>query len=80
MRFTRCRRMSTANIGPKRFHYSPTVSWQTSIPRSKSRSSTFRNDSGKWTYYMTASRMISGDKLKLRSKFAGLRGLGISQS
>lgn len=64
MRLTRCRRMSVANIGPKRFHQSRTVSWQTSIPRSKSRSSTLRNDSGNRTYNITASRMISGEELK----------------
>ena len=32
--------------GANRFHHNRTVSWQMSIPRSASRSSTFRSDSG----------------------------------
>ena len=47
--------MSAANIGPNRFHHNRTVSWQMSIPRSNSRSSTFRSDSGKRTYIITTS-------------------------
>jgi hypothetical protein len=35
-----------ANIGPNRFHQNRTVSWQISIPRSNSRSSTWRIDRG----------------------------------
>jgi hypothetical protein len=34
------------------------------VPRSKSRSSTFRNESGKRTYIMTPRRITSGDELK----------------
>ena len=56
-----------ANIGPKRCHQKRTASWLTSIPRSCSRSSTFRNDSGKRMYSITASRMTSGDVLKYRN-------------
>ncbi|SCX86704.1 hypothetical protein SAMN05660666_00092 [Novosphingobium aromaticivorans] len=52
VRFTRCRSMSAANIGPKLFHHTRTVSWQMSIPRSNSRSSTLRSDNGKRTYIM----------------------------
>jgi hypothetical protein len=64
MRETRWRRMSLANIGPKRFHHMRTVSWQISMPRSNSRSSTFRSDSGKRTYITTTRRITSGDELK----------------
>jgi hypothetical protein len=53
-----------ANIGPNLFHQNRTVSWLTSIPRSCSMSSTFRNESGKRTYNITARRMISGLVLK----------------
>ena len=38
--------ISAANIGPNRFHQKRTVSWQISMPRSNSRSSTCRSDSG----------------------------------
>jgi hypothetical protein len=38
--------ISTANIGPNRFHQDRTVSWQMSIPRSNNKSSTWRNDNG----------------------------------
>ena len=38
--------ISAANMGPNRFHHNRTVSWQISIPRSKSRSSTCRSESG----------------------------------
>ena len=48
MRLTRCRLISPANIGPNLFHQSRTVSWQMSIPRSHSRSSTFLRVSGKY--------------------------------
>lgn len=41
-----------------------------SIPRSWSRSSTFRNDRGKRTYIITAKRMISGEVLKYSSDYA----------
>ncbi len=64
MRSTRFLRISAANIGPKRFHQSRTVSWQMSMPRSCSRSSTFLSDSGYLTYIITTNRMISGDELK----------------
>ncbi len=57
-------RISAANIGPNRFHQNRTVSWQMSIPRSASRSSTFLSDSGNFTYIITTSRLISGEELK----------------
>jgi hypothetical protein len=56
--------ISAANIGPNRFHQWRTVSWQISMPRSCSRSSTFRSDSGYFTYIITVSRITSGDELK----------------
>jgi len=62
MRFTRWRRMSAANIGPNRFHHSRTVSWQRSMPRSKSKSSTFRKLSGYRIYIITTSRITSGEE------------------
>jgi hypothetical protein len=34
------------------------------MPRSASRSSTFRSDSGNFTYFITTSRVISGEELK----------------
>jgi hypothetical protein len=49
---------------PKRFHKKRTVSWLMSIPRSASRSSTLRSDSGYLTYIITTSRMTSGELLK----------------
>ena len=45
-RATRRRLVSPANSGPKRFHQNLTVSWQTSMPRSTSRSSTCLSDNG----------------------------------
>lgn len=51
-------------------HQKRTVSWLTSMPRSNSRSSTFRSESGNRIYNITARRMISGlvfDVLKWRS-------------
>ena len=39
-------RIHSENIGPKRFHQHLAVSWQTSIPRSNSRSSTCLSDNG----------------------------------
>jgi hypothetical protein len=57
---TRFRRISAANIGPNLFHQYRTVSWLMSMPRSCSRSSTLRSESGNRTYIMTARRMISG--------------------
>ena len=80
MRLTRWRRMSAANIGPSLFHYSPTVSWQMSMPRSNSKSSTFRRLSGKRTYIMTTRRITSGEEWKYRNGFAGLRGRPINGS
>jgi len=56
--------MSPANSGPNLLHHSLTVSWQMSIPRSNSRSSTFRNESGNRTYISTTNRITSGDELK----------------
>ena len=60
-----------ASSGPNLFHHSRTVSLQMSIPRSWSRSSTLRSESGYRTYIMTTRRMTSGDELKCRN---GLRG------
>jgi hypothetical protein len=65
------RRISAANIGPKRFHQKRTVSWQRSIPRSGSRSSTFRSDSGYFTYIITTRRITSGELLKQRNGLFG---------
>ena len=45
-----------------------------SIPRSKSRSSTFRSDSGNRTYIITTSRITSGDEWKYRN---GLSDFGL---
>ena len=67
MCWTRLRLISLANIGPNRFHHSLTVSWQISIPRSNSRSSTLRGDSGYRTYIMTTSRITSGELSKYRN-------------
>lgn len=57
-------RISAANVGPNRCHQQRTALWLTSIPRSCSKSSTLRSDSGKRMYIMTARRMISRDVLK----------------
>ena len=43
-----------------------------SIPRSASKSSTSRRDSGYLTYIITASRITSGELLKQRNGFGGL--------
>ena len=51
-------------IGPKRFHQNRIVSWLTSIPRSRRRSSTLRSDSGKRTDIIAARRMISAGVVK----------------
>jgi hypothetical protein len=63
--------MSLTNTGPNRFHHIRTVSWQRSMPRSNSRSSTFRSESGNRTYIMTTSRITSGDELKRRNGLGG---------
>jgi hypothetical protein len=64
--------MSPANIGPNLFHHIRTVSWQMSMPRSNSRSSTFRNDNGKRTFIITTSLITSGEELKRRNGEGGL--------
>ena len=74
----RWRLISAANIGPNLFHQNLTVSWQMSMPRSQSKSSTFRRDKGKRTYIITTSRMTSGDELKRLNGLAGFRRLGIN--
>jgi hypothetical protein len=51
---TRLLRISAANIGPNLCHQNRTVSWQTSMPRSCSKSSTLRSESGKRMYVLTA--------------------------
>jgi hypothetical protein len=56
---TRLRRISEASIGPNLFLHNRTVSWPISMPRSCSRSATFRGDSGKRIYSITATQMIS---------------------
>ena len=61
IRSARFLRISAANIGPNRFNQSRTVSWQMPMPRSNSRSATFRSDSGYFTYIITTSRITSGD-------------------
>ena len=64
--------ISLANIGPNRFHQSRTVSWQMSMPRSNSRSSTFRSDSGYRTYIITTSRITSGEESNQRNGLSDL--------
>nr|WP_277979002.1 hypothetical protein [Sphingomonas phyllosphaerae] len=64
MRLTRWRRTSSANSAPHLFHHSLTVQWQMSIPRSNSRSSTFRSGSRKRTYISTISLITYGEELK----------------
>ena len=59
IRSTRRLRTSSANIGPKRVHQNRTVSWLIPIPRSCSRSSTSRSDSGNRMY--GTHRLICGD-------------------
>jgi hypothetical protein len=56
--------MSAANTGPNLFHHSRTVSWHRSMPRSNSKSSTFRRLSGNRTYIITTSRITSGEEWK----------------
>jgi hypothetical protein len=51
-----------SNVGANLVHHIRTVSWQMSMPRSNSRSSTFRSESGKRMYIMTASLMTSGEE------------------
>ena len=68
--FTLTRVMSAAKIGLNLFHRARIVSWLMSMPRSCSRSSTFRSESGNRTYIITARRMISGDVLKYRNGLA----------
>ena len=69
---TRFLRISAANIGPNRFHQCLTVSWQMSMPRSCSRSSAFRSDSGNFTYIITTSRITSGDESNQRNGLSDL--------
>lgn len=57
-------RISAAKSGPNLCHQNRTVAWLISWPRSCSRSSTFRSESGNRTYIMTARRMISCEVLK----------------
>ena len=63
MRLTRWRRMSAANIGPNLFPQYRTLSWQMSMSRSNSRSSTFLTLSGKRTYIITTRWITSGEEL-----------------
>ena len=75
MASTRFLRISEANMGPNRRHQSLTVSWQMSIPRSCSRSSTFLSDSGYLTYIITTRRITSGELSNQRNGSGG--GLGV---
>ena len=77
--WTRRLRISAANIGPNRFHQKRTVSWQISIPRSNSRSSTWRSDNGYRTYIITVRRIISGELLKYRKGFFIPGGYGMAR-
>ena len=43
-----------------------------SMPRSASRSSTFRSDSGYFTYIIITSRITSGELLKQRNGVGGV--------
>jgi len=74
MACTRRARILAANIGPNRFTHVRTVSWQMSMPRSKARSSTLRNDRGKRTYSITTIWITSGE---LSNQLNGLAGLGL---
>jgi hypothetical protein len=56
--------ISAASIGQNLFHQNQNVSWLISMPRSCSRSSTFRSDNGNRMYIITARRMICGLVLK----------------
>jgi len=69
-----------SDIGPNRFHQNLTVSWQMSIPRSNSRSSTFRRLSGNRTYIITTRRITSGEELKKRNRLTGFLGRDIAQT
>ena len=71
--------MSAAIIDPNLLHQERTVSWEKSIPCSKSRSSTFRKLNGKRTYIITTIRMTSGDEFKRLKGLSGLRRLGIKK-
>lgn len=62
--WTRYLLISAAKIGPNLFRQSRTVSCQMSMPRSPSRSSTFRSDSGCFTYIITTRRITSGELSK----------------
>lgn len=48
-----------------------TVSWQISMPRSNSTSSTLRSDRGNRTYVSATRRMTSGKELKRRKELGG---------
>jgi len=48
------------------------VSWQISTPRSNSRSSTLRSESGYRTYIVTTSRITSGEESNQRNGLGGL--------
>ena len=58
--------------GPNRFHQNRTVPWLMSIPRSASKSSTLRSDSGYLTYIITTRRMTSGELLKYLPETAAI--------
>lgn len=60
--------------GTNRFHHNRTVSWLTSIPRSDSRPSTFRQFSGKRTNIITTNLMTPSEELK---RMKGLSDLAL---
>lgn len=60
-------RLSMANIGQNRFRQKRTGSWQTVMPRSNNKPSTFRSDCGNRTYISSTKRITSGDELKRRN-------------
>ena len=59
-----------------RFHQKRNVSWQISMPRSNSRSSTCRSESGYRMYIITVWRPTSGELLNQRMGFGTARSYG----
>jgi hypothetical protein len=63
--------VSSLSIGPNLRHQTRTVSWQMSMPRLCSRSSTLQSDRGHPTHRITARRMIAGLVVKHLTVSAG---------
>lgn len=59
------------------FYHSRKDSRQMSIPRSNSKASTFRSDTGNYKYIITTRRFTYNQELRHRNRFADLQGLGI---